>query len=66
MIPLSRPTAAERIRDRNRWRNGVGVIERREKAGAGPAIPEDVERREFSGPCFACEAPGLCRHRRWG
>lgn len=25
--------------------------------------PEDVERREFSGPCFRCEASGPCQHR---
>jgi hypothetical protein len=25
--------------------------------------PEDVERREFSGPCFFCEDRGPCRHR---
>lgn len=26
--------------------------------------PEDVERREFSGPCFRCGERGICRHRR--
>lgn len=25
--------------------------------------PEGIERREFSAPCFRCEANGPCRHR---
>jgi hypothetical protein len=28
-------------------------------------MPEDIERREESSPCFFCEARGPCRHRKW-
>jgi hypothetical protein len=29
-------------------------------------VPDDVERREESAPCFACgTARGPCRHRGW-
>jgi hypothetical protein len=29
------------------------------------AIPDDIERREESSPCFCCESRGPCRHRPW-
>jgi hypothetical protein len=42
------------------YRN-LGVVHQPEQRVIPPA---DVERREFSAPCFFCEERGPCRHRR--
>jgi hypothetical protein len=26
-------------------------------------VPDDIERRELTAPCFSCESRGPCRHR---
>lgn len=38
----------------------------RHKIGFVPRVdpPANVEVREFTAPCFRCEAKGPCRHRR--
>lgn len=36
---------------------GVGNPDRK------PIVPANIERREFSEPCFFCGASGACAHR---
>jgi hypothetical protein len=52
-----------RARTRERWWTGnpSGL----QVANGRVDVPDDVERREESAPCFACGARGGCRHRPW-
>lgn len=53
-----------RARKREYERNYAGVASGIRKQESRIVVPEDVEVRQMSAPCFMCESSGLCRHRR--
>jgi hypothetical protein len=57
-------TQANAQRYRERWLKHPNPQASR-VVGLRIEVPEDVERRAESAPCFACGVRGGCKHRPW-